>query len=363
MNAENISDPAPLLPENDSAPQQKKSGFASPMFWAQIIVFLLGVGLLIFLVYKIGLQTLTETVRPIGWGILLVIALNGARHLLRALCLYLAIPPVHRAFKFRHALAARLGGEAVSVVTFTGPVLGDATKAALLRRNVPLTRGGAAIVVDNILYYASVSIVILGGVGLMSAGFSHGATMKYVLAGIAGFAALAFTGIFLMLWFRVKPVGFLIRRLIKFDLAPNFILRKKDGIFELEANVYEFYLSRRATFFAIFGLCLLAHALSVAEVYAALRLLDFPAGVPVAFIVESLTKMVNFAFSFVPGAVGVYEGGNGVILKSLGYTTAAGVALAIVRRGAILTWTAIGLMVLLWRAVAHRTEKTVLGGA
>lgn len=360
MNAEHISDPPELLPEKDSV--QKKPALGSPMFWVQLIVFLLGVGLLVYLVYKIGFQNLTETLRRIGWGILLIVALNGARHFLRAFCLYLAIPPLHRTFKFRHALAARLGGEAVSVVTFTGPFLGDATKAALLRRNIPLTRGGAAIVVDNILYYTSVSIVILSGVGLMSAGFSHGATMKYVLAGIAGFAALAFIGIFLMLWFRIKPVGFLIRRLIKFNLAPNFILRRKDAIFELEANVYEFYLMRRPTFFAIFGLCLLAHALSVTEVYAAMRLLDFPPNISVAFIIESLTKMVNFAFSFVPGAVGVYEGGNGIILKALGYTTAAGVALALVRRGAIVTWTAVGLLVLLWRAVSYKTGKPVLDG-
>lgn len=360
MNAENFSDSPALPPEKDSA--LKKSAFANPMFWVQLIVFLLGLGLLFYLVSKIGFRTLSETLRRIGWGILLIIALGGARHFLRAFCLYLAIPPAHRSFKFRHALAARLGGEAVSVVTFTGPVLGDATKAALLRRNIPLTRGGAAIVVDNILYYISVSIVVLGGVGLMSAGFSHGASMKYVLAGIAGFAALAFTGIFLMLWFRIKPVGFLIRRLIRFDLAPNFVLRKKDGIFELEANVYEFYLTRRRTFFAIFGFCLLAHALSVTEVYAAMRMLDFPPNISVAFIIESLTKMVNFAFSFVPGAVGVYEGGNGVILKALGFTTAAGVTLALVRRGAILTWTIVGLFVLLWRAVSYRTGKPALDG-
>jgi hypothetical protein len=39
-------------------------------------------------------------------------------------------------------------------------------------------------------------------------------------------------------------------------------------------------------------------------------------GVP-ALIVDNL-KVINFAFSFVPGTIGVYEGGTEVILKSLG---------------------------------------------
>jgi hypothetical protein len=47
-----------------------------------------------------------------------------------------------------------------------------------------------------------------------------------------------------------------------------------------------------------------------------------------AYIIESLTKVINFAFAFVPGTIGVYEAGNGIILRTLGYTTAVGVALA-----------------------------------
>jgi hypothetical protein len=68
-----------------------------------------------------------------------------------------------------------------------------------------------------------------------------------------------------------------------------------------------------------------------------------------SYIIESLTKVINAAFSFVPGTVGVYEGGNGIILRSLGYTVAIGVALALVRRGATLFWAAVGFVLLFWR--------------
>ena len=336
---------------------QSKSAVRRSMLWLQAIALLLGIGLLIYVIYINGFQTLLEITSRVGWGFLLLVSLNGARHFLRALCIYLAVPPRHRAFKFRFALAARLGGEAVNVITFTGPFLGEATKAALLKKNLPLVHGGAAVVVDNILYYTSVIIMILSGVGIMSFAYSNGKTMTYALEGVAAFSVLSFIGLILLVWFRVKPVGFTIRRLAKRNIAPKFLHKRLASINRLETNVYEFYIHRRGTFYALLGINFLAHALSVGEVYAALAMLGFPSGLTVSFIIESLTKVINFAFSFVPGAVGVYEGGNGVILHALGYATATGVALALVRRGAIIFWTSVGLAILLWRAVTHGARR------
>ena len=89
--------------------------------------------------------------------------------------------------------------------------------------------------------------------------------------------------------------------------------------------------------------------MSVAEVFFALRFLGYDATFATSFIIESLTKVINAVFGFIPGAIGVYEGGNGVILKTLGYAVGTGVALALVRRGAILFSTLVGIVVLLWR--------------
>ncbi len=351
MDAENINRPDPLFIEPAQMP--KKSIFGKPLVWLQILIFFLGLGLLFFVIYNAGFKTLGETLSRIGWGFLLIIGLNGVRHLLRALCLYLVVPPQHRLFKYRQAVAARLGGEAVSFVTFSGPLLGEATKAALLKGNIPFLQSSAAIIVDNILYYISVILIILSGVGVMSVAFSNDASMKNALLAVTVLCILAFAGLFLMLWFRIKPVGFVIRRLMRRDILPKFLDKKKEIIFELEHNVYEFYLHHRATFFAVFGINMLAHTLSIAEVYFILKLLGFASTVTIAFIIESLTKVINLSFSFIPGAVGVYEGGNGVILHTLGYATAVGVALALVRRGAILFWTFIGFLILLWRTVLY----------
>ena len=66
--------------------------------------------------------------------------------------------------------------------------------------------------------------------------------------------------------------------------------------------------------------------------------------------------------------MGVYEGGNELILKTLGYgaTPGVGVALALVRRGTSLIGNLVGVIILFWRGAiggANRLKKNrELGG-
>src|SRR5213078_4772959 len=87
--------------------------------------------------------------------------------------------------------------------------------------------------------------------------------------------------------------------------------------------------------------------------------LGFVPQVTAAYIIESLTKVINFAFGFVPGTIGVYETGNGIILRTLGYTAAIGVALGIVRKASIVFWTIIGLCIIAWRALPNAWNRVL----
>src|SRR5205807_2105048 len=127
----------------------------------------------------------------------------------------------------------------------------------------------------------------------------------------------------------------------------------------VELTVYGFYKRRRAAFFSMIGLDLASHVTSVVEVYVTLRLLGFVPQVNAAYIIESLTKVINFAFGFVPGTIGVYETGNGIILRTLGYTAAIGVALGIVRKASIVFWTIIGLCIIAWRALPNAWNRVL----
>lgn len=348
----------------DPPTKNRRSNKAPILISIHAVTFLLGLGLLIFVVYRIGYQNLLDSLATVGWGFLLILGLNTARHFLRAASMYWAVAPDHRTFKYRNAVAARFGGEAVNFFSFAGPFLGDATKALLLKRNVSLTQGASAVIIDNILYYVTVIIVVLAGIAVLLLNYgSSGSAMSQVLFAIVIVALILFGGLIVAIVKRVTPLSRMIGFLESREIAPYFLMKRRAGLLEVERNVFQFYHDRRVDFFIVFGISISVHAISVGEVYSALYILGHDPYVSTAFIIESLTKVINAVFSFIPGTIGVYEGGNGLILKTLGYTTAVGVALALVRRGAILFSTFVGLVILLWRGAArgarHLAESRV----
>jgi glycosyltransferase 2 family protein len=326
----------------------------------QPIAFVLGLALLAFILYRVGFQTVLNTISHVGFGFIIIAFLNGSRHFLRALCLYLAVGEP-KIFRYADALVTRLGGEAVGILTFTGAMASETTKTALLKTKMPLAKSLTTIVVDNLVYGASVCFFILSGVLVMFLTFGSGdGSLKAVLITVAFLMFTGASGFALMAFYRFKPMTFLLKRLSHSKYFPHFISKRKEHIFNLETEVLNFYLNHRLKFISLFAINFTAHALSVLEVYTALYLLGFKAFVSTSYIIESLTKTINFTFSFVPGNLGVNEGGAAVIFLTLGYASATGVALALVRRGATLVWTAIGVITLFWRGIWSfgRAEKS-----
>ena len=328
-----------------------KTLLKSHFLWIQGLIFVAGLGLLFFVLSRIGFGTVFEIISQIGWGFLFIIATNFSRHLIRATCIYLAIPKEHRVnVGYHNVLAARLAGEAMNLLTFTGPVLAEATKAAMLKNRITFSRSAAAVIVDDIMYYITVALMMLSGVALMvlSVG-APGKVMRYALIGVTIGAIFMLVGMFLVIKFNARPLSWILNKLDARGWLPKFVSTKKSHVYEIETNVYSVYSEKPKLFYSLLGLGFLAHVTSVVEVFLALNLLGFSPTLAHSYIIESLTKVINAAFSFVPGTVGVYEGGNGIILRSLGYTVAIGVALALVRRGAILFWAAVGFVLLFWR--------------
>src|SRR5687768_17382258 len=151
-----------------------------------------------------------------------------------------AVPAEHRQITFRQAFAARLGGEAISFLTFTGPILGEATKVALLKKRVPLVYGVSALVVDNLLYNLSVALFILSGAVVMLLAYDLPSAVRIVLYGIA---ALATLGIVVAAWAarrRVMLLTWIIDTLGRLGIHPKALTSRRNHISDLESHVYDF---------------------------------------------------------------------------------------------------------------------------
>src|SRR6267378_760237 len=348
-----------LMETSDSKSVAKPSNAKRSIAWLQAVAFVLGALLLVYVIRKVGVQPIFSALGRVGFGFFFVVAINGLRHVLRTIAMSISVPPEHRRFTFFQAFAARLGGESMSFLTFAGPLLGEATKVAMLRKRVPLVHGVPALVVDNLLYNLSVVLVIFGGACLMLFAYPVPTVAREVLILIAVVAFLGLLAAALATRKRVTLLTKLIDSLSRRGFRPKFLRTRRHHIYRVELTVYGFYKRRRAAFFSMIGLDLASHAASVLEVYVTLKLLGFEPQVGAAYIIESLTKVINFAFGFVPGTIGVYETGNGIILRTLGYTTAIGVALAIVRKAAIIFWTVIGLLIITWRTLPNAWARVL----
>jgi putative ABC transport system permease protein len=336
---------------------ERSGGGSRKVFWVQAVAFLLGVALLVYVLRRVGVQPVFDALSQIGFGLFFLFAISGLRHLLRALSMRTAVPREHRRFSVSQAFATRLGGEAVSFLTFTGPILGEATKAALLKRRVPLVVGAQALVVDNLLYNLSVALFILSGAVVMLASYDLPAPAHYSLVVIAATATATLVLVGYALSRRVMPITWLLDKLQNHRLEPQFLRKRDQHIHRVEDYVYKFYHRRRRAFFAVVGLDLLSHVSSVYEVYLTLTMLGFRPSANQPYVIESLTKVINFVFGFVPATIGVYEGGTEVILRTLGFAAATGVTLGLVRKAGMIFWTSIGLVVLSARALPSATRR------
>ncbi len=342
---------------DDATEEPRGSRARSSFIWLQSIAFLLGVALLVYVINRIGVQPIFDALGRIGFGIFILIGINGSRHVLRTFAMSAAVQPEHRRFNFLQAFSVRLGGEAISFLTFTGPLLGEATKVALLRKRVPLVYGVQALVIDNILYNLSVVFFILSGACVMLVSYDLPLVVRYVLLTIAGVATLGILAAALAHRRRVTLLTWFIDRLAGVGLRPKFLISRRAQIHKVESHVYDFYDHRPGAFFAMLAFDFLSHASSVIEVYVTLRMLGFVPRLQAAYVIESLTKVINFVFGFVPATIGVYESGTEVILRNLGYAVATGLTLALVRKAGILFWTGIGLVILTWHAVPNAVGR------
>lgn len=329
------------------------------LFYLHILAFIFGATLLVLLIRAVGVEPIFQALGQIHYGFFILLGLAGFRHAMRTLSMRVAVAREHRRFNFWQAFTTRLAGETISFFTFTGPVLGEATKAALLRKRVPLASALQALAVDNLLYNLSVAVFISSGALVMLLTYDLPVGARLPLIGIAAGMALVITLVVAAVISDVMPVTAAVDFFIRRGWKANWFRSKREHFHQVEENVYDFYKKRPRTFFAMLACDFGAHATTVAEVAAVLWMLDFEPGLGVSYIIDSLTKVINLVFSFVPATIGVYEGGTGLILNTLGYAVATGLTIGIVRKASMIVWALVGLLMLVRHTAPSALRKAI----
>ena len=293
---------------------------------------LAGATLFAYAVRSVGGVEIVAGIQRVGWGLVVILALAGARFVLRAECWRLCVPPGTRLTR-GHALRAFLAGDAVGSVTPLGLLASEPTKILLTRHHLATRESVASLATENLVYAASVVTMIAAGLAVLLAAVPLPAPMRGMVA-----AALAATFVAVALGFRVVRGTW--------DETRGARPPWREKLATVRQSVLGFSAVHPGRLWRVFALDLGFHALAVAEVYLTLGWLlgDRSPTLAQAIVFEALNRVVTVVFKFVPFRIGVDEALSGALAPVLAVNPAAGVALAVVRKVRNLAWAAVGLL-------------------
>ena len=336
----------------------KTKGFKS----VGIIFALLGLLLFAFFVWKAGTGEIVSGIKRLGAGFLLVLAISSLRYVIRTLGWTLCFEGPER-LRFRDAFRAYIVGDAMGNLTPLGIVASEPTKAALVRDKVPLVVAVAALAVQNLFYSLSVALFILSGIVVLLLSFplTPGLRlMSLISLGVVCVIILIGFVIFKLRW-RFLSAGF--ERLRKNRFGQRFLKEKqRESTSAVEDTVYNFYSRHRARCALIMLLEACFHLAGVLEVYVTLYFIsDVPPTFLAAYVLESVNRIINVVFKFVPLRAGVDEAGSSWVTKVLKFGVSTGTTLAIIRKARVICWTALGVAFLVRRGLSTQAvaEETV----
>jgi len=329
-----------------------------------IVFAVLGLLLFAYFVRKAGVSDILAGIGRLGWGFLLIIAISGVRQTARSLAWLRCFEPPYN-LRFRDAFAARVVGDALgNIVPLASVAVAEPSKAAFVTDRVPLMASLSALALENIFYSLSVVLLIFSGTAALLFSFSLPKPLRY-----ASIIALVVTLV-------IAPVGyFVLHRQWKFLSRPMSLLggwgiarawMTEKGIPRaqtLEDRIYGFYARNSNRLISIFLLEVCFHLAGIAEIYTTLYFISsVKPTLLTAFILESVNRVINVVFKFIPLRTGIDEAGTGMLSKVLGFTTAIGVTLAIVRKARDIFWTTIGVALMVRRGLTLKNIAKISEG-
>lgn len=295
---------------------------------AAVLAWLLGLFLLIALAIYQGLGELWNSFSQVGWGILVVCLPFPAELLCSTVSWRLLLPKVQR-LSLPTLLWPHWIADAVDNLLPSAQIGGDIVRARIIAwKSVPGGVAAASVIADitaGVLVEAAFAVL-----GVVLLALTRAPDQSRIIAAVAALMLILFTLSF-----------YLAQRAGLFRHIAGALLRKFGGpafatlgahLEDIDRSVQAIYrehwrLFLLAGIWRLFGLFL-----SASEIWLALYFMGRPNGLIEAIILQSLGLAVRHAAFFIPGGLGVQEGGYMLLGQALGLGAEVGLTLSLVKR-------------------------------
>ena len=247
---------------------------------------------------------------------------------------------LHPRVPFRTLLAVRLAGEAFNLTTPTASLGGEAVKAWLLRRRVPLDESVLSVVVAKTTIMIGQGLFLLVGIVITWLAAPSDSRLLGWMLWLLAVEVLAIVG-FLLAQIQ-GGFGWVPRVLGRIGLGRS---RHRETVARLDRGLAWFYRKEPRRLVLSIGFHFIAWLLGSLEAYLILNFLGLEVSLETATIIEALGTAVRFATFLVPASLGALEGGFVATFTALGLAPSAGVAFGLARRVREVVWIAVGFAI------------------
>lgn len=296
----------------------------------KLAVWLLGLAGLAFfiaLLVREGIADVFSVFAAAGWGVAAATAFHVVPLALDAAGWRALFPPARRP-PLPGLFWMRWIGESVNNLVPAAQVGGDVvrTRLAGIFKRIPMPAVAASVIVNITLNVFAQIVFTLGGFALLIAMTGQVDLVKPAFAGAAiSFAAVGG-------FYAVQRLGGIrwIAGMISHVAGAEWQSLAQDAG-GLDAEVKSIY-ARVRDIAACFAWALVSWVAGAGEIWIALHALGSAAGFAEALVFESVSQGFRTAMFFIPGALGVQEGGYVFVAHLLGIPGEMGMALAMIRR-------------------------------
>tara|TARA_A100001037_G_scaffold298532_1_gene322418 strand:+ start:522 stop:1520 length:999 start_codon:yes stop_codon:yes gene_type:complete len=302
-----------------------------------------GLALLGLLINQVGIDQVWEHITRLGWRIVPVFMIALSWHVSNTLawqaCFDRDDPD---RLSFWSLFITKLSGEAIGNVSPASHVGSELAKAYMLRSRTSFTKGLPTVVVNKTIEVVSGLVFAFTGTLLACQAFQIPDQIRTGLL-----AALALTTLAIVVAVkrqRRNTFGWFLNVLNSFGLT--FLEKRREKIEEIDRNIAAFYHRNPRGFAVSLGFHVLSWFLGAYEVYYILGILGESLPFSTAYLLTSLSLIINTAFFFVPSGVGVFEGGHVFLFHLLGLEAGLGLAVGLLRRIRKVFWVIVGFAML-----------------
>lgn len=320
-----------------------------------VLTIALGILLLFFLIWKIGLNELAYNFSLLGLGLVPIILLEGIADIFHSFGWKACLSDPLKSISFSKIFCIKMAGTSINYLTPTLDVGGEVTKGTLLAVDHKGPEIATGIIIDKLSFALSKLIfVVVGSLTLLwSIELSQAIRIgMFTGSGILGGGILGF-----LIVQKYGKLGSIVRWLIKHNIGGNPLKKASDSITQVDDELRRFYKENPFNL----PVSMLWHSIGficgIFQCWIFLWILTQESSFITAagiWLLGTWLDLVGFA---IPTHVGVIEAGRILVFKVMGFDSSLGLTFGLTLRAEQLFWAGVGLLIYIWYVLRNSRNK------